>query len=51
MLGANCTYLPTALQIPVLNVPIAHRHKVVAVLAEAHRHHFGADLVRGDLQV
>lgn len=44
-------HLCTALEIPELDVAIADRHKVAAVVAEAHGHHFGADLIRGDLHV
>lgn len=43
--------LAAALEIPVLDMAIAHRHKVVAIVAERHGHDFRAHFVRGDLQV
>lgn len=43
--------LCAALQVPELDVAIADRHKVAAVVAEADRDHLGAHLIRGDLYV
>lgn len=43
--------LSSTLQVPVLHVPVADRHEVVAILAERHGDDFGADFVRGNLQV
>lgn len=43
--------LAAALQIPVLDVPVADGDEVVAIFAERHGHDFRAHFVRGDLQV
>lgn len=49
--GNRLFILSSTLQVPVFDVTIAHRHEVVAILAERYGHDFRTDFVRRDLQV